>query len=423
MIGPGTKLDRYELREPIGSGGMSAVYRAYDPVLEREIAVKILPPELARDGTLRHRFHEEARALGRVDHPNLVKVYAVGQEGPVSFYAMELVKGLPLSRVIAAKGPFTPHETLAVFCQFLDGLGAIHHAGIIHRDIKPSNIMLDTAGRVVLMDFGLARRAERQTFTAAGSVLGTPEYMAPEQARGQRADPRSDLYSAGIVLYEMLAGQPPFKGPDSISVMRQHVEAPVPPLGEIAERVPLELQRVVGKLLAKRPDARYPHVEAVAAELRALQPAGHKPAQVAKDLHDAVAAIKMKPTRAMRQVRPPVAKVRRRSKATGRAVAAGKTRHWGVWVASAVAVMALLVAVLALLRPWGPRRPAPGWGRGVPWTVSLRDGTSFVGKIVGDESGPGGEVVYVFRLRNGEQRKIPVSQMRLWQNTKGGDTP
>ncbi len=230
MIAPGEKLSRYHLREPLGSGGMSCVYRAYDPVLDREVAIKILPAELARDPVLRERFHEEARALGGVEQPNLIRIFAVGQEGPVSYYAMELITGMSLKEVLAASGRLTVAEAFAVMGQVLRALEAVHRAGIVHRDLKPGNVMLAASGRVVLMDFGLARRAERQDLTMAGAVLGTPEYMSPEQARGEKADERSDLYSIGVMLYEMLAGRPPFGGKDTIAILRQHVQAPVPPL-------------------------------------------------------------------------------------------------------------------------------------------------------------------------------------------------
>ena len=417
MLGPGTTLGRYELRELIGSGGMSAVYRAYDPVLEREIAVKILPAELARDETLRRRFQEEARALGRVDHPNLVKVYAVDREGPVSFYAMELINGLSLSQVIATKERLSPCEAVAVFCQFLDGLWAIHQAGIVHRDIKPGNVMLDASGRVILMDFGLARRSERGTFTLGGAVLGTPEYMSPEQASGDQTDPRSDLYSAGIVLYEMLVGCPPFQGKDSVSVMRQHVEAPVPPLHGPGRNIPSELQRIVGKLLEKQPEARYPHVASLVAEVRELLPPEYKPVRAVQEMLAAVAAARTKPTRGVSSVPRAATGPRKGVAPPTRA----KGRSWLPWVASVIAAVALLVAVAAWLRPfWGPQRK-PAWGKGVPWSVTLRGGEAFVGKFVKINGVAGGEMVFVFRLRNGEVREIPADQMKSWRNEKGGD--
>ena len=252
MIGPGQKLGRYELREALGAGGMSCVYRAYDPALDREVAIKILPAELARDGTLRERFHEEARALGAVEHPNLIRIFAVGQEGLVSFYSMELITGTSLRKALCASGRLTVDEALAVMGQALNALAAVHHAGIVHRDLKPGNIMLDATGRVVLMDFGLARRAERQSLTASGTVLGTPEYMSPEQARGEKADERSDLYSVGIILYESLAGKPPFAGKDTMAILRQHVQAAAPALRDLAADVPPELERIIARLLAKR---------------------------------------------------------------------------------------------------------------------------------------------------------------------------
>jgi len=418
VIGPGSQLGRYRLIEPIGTGGMAAVYRAHDPMLEREVAIKILSAALARDRSFRRRFQEEARALGRVEHPNLVRIYAVGREGPVSYYAMELIDGLPLSEILGARGRFSTSETLAVFNQFLQGLEAVHRAGIIHRDIKPANIMLDRSGRVVLMDFGLARRLDRRTLTVAGSVLGTPEYMSPEQACGDKADERSDLYAAGVVLYEMLSGRPPFYGQDTISILRRHVEAPVPPITENVPDLSAPLVRIVERLLEKKPAARYALVSELRADLTAVVRAGPEQERLVQDLVNSVAGLISRPTR-LAVVPPP------------QPVAAHELpRRPGAWRwrwrltvgATIVAVLALLIAMAAFLR--GPSAPRPQAPQVEPtpdiWQeVLLRNGETFTAKFVCTRPGPDGRMMFVFVLPDGRTEEIPASELR--EMAKGGD--
>jgi serine/threonine-protein kinase len=430
VIAPGEKLSRYHLREPLGSGGMSCVYRAYDPVLDREVAIKILPAELARDPVLRERFHEEARALGGVEHPSLIRIFAVGQEGPVSYYSMELITGLSLKEVLAAAGRLTLAEAFAVLGQVLRALEAVHRAGIVHRDVKPGNIMLDSSGRVVLMDFGLARRAERQDLTAAGAVLGTPEYMSPEQARGEKADERSDLYSIGVVLYEMLAGRPPFGGKDTIEILRQHVQAPVPPLLAAAPGTPPELGRIIERLLAKKPSERYPSVAELLADLGKLAPEGLQPDRVVQELLARVERAVSRPTRT----------------SAGRSAALrwespSATRGQRIWtwialITAAVAVTALTVALIALLTarpkpagtalpervtgPVGATTPMPSGG--TMWVVTTRDQKQFEGEFVTLAAGPANETAWVFHLPDGTYEWVQTSKIRL-MTQKGVEAP
>lgn len=430
MIAPGEKLSRYHLREPLGSGGMSCVYRAYDPVLDREVAIKILPAELARDPVLRERFHEEARALGGVEQPNLIRIFAVGQEGPISYYAMELIAGMSLKEVLAASGRLTVAETFAVMGQVLRALEAVHRAGIVHRDLKPGNIMLAASGRVVLMDFGLARRAERQDLTVAGAVLGTPEYMSPEQARGEKADERSDLYSIGVMLYEMLAGHPPFGGKDTIAILRQHVQAPVPPLPGAAPGTPPGLDRIIARLLAKKPSERYPHVADLLADFGKLAPEGLQPDRDVQALLARVAQAVSRPTRTS---------AGRSGALRWESPAATRGQRIWTWIAlgtAAVAVAALIVALIALLAtpprppqtalssraaaPAGTAAPAPS--AGTLWLVTTRDQKQFEGEFVTLAAGPGNETVWVFHLPDGTYEWVPTSNIRM-MTQKGGEAP
>ena len=424
MIAPGEKLGRYLLKEPLGSGGMSCVYKAHDPVLDRDVAVKILPPELGRDETLRQRFQEEARALGRVQHPNLVRIYAVGQEGLTSYYAMELIGGVSLQKAISALGRMSIEEAVAVVLQVCGGLQAVHESGIVHRDVKPSNIMLDASGRAVLMDFGLARREERQTFTAAGGVLGTPEYMSPEQARGDKADLRSDLYSLGVVLFELLGGRPPFYGKDTISILRRHVETPPPPLESVAPDVPQAIRDIISRLLAKSPDERYPHVEELAHELSRFAPAGTTPERTVRALLARVAQKVSDPTRTFE-----VETASREGDAASERVARGGRERFRTWltaVSAVVAVLALAVTLFAVVhfrnRPdsaaLAPGVEAPAAdGR---FEVFLTNGNVFEGEFISVREGAEGRMLWSFRLPDGQTTIIPDLEVRRMEK-RGGD--
>jgi len=430
VIAPGENLGRYHLREPLGVGGMSCVYRAYDPVLDREVALKLLPAELSRDAVLRERFHEEARSLGAVEHPNLIRIFSIGQEGAVSYYSMELISGRSLKEALAASGRLTAAEALAVMDQVLGALEAVHRAGIVHRDLKPGNVMLDSSGRAVLMDFGLARRAERQDLTAAGAVLGTPEYMSPEQARGEKADERSDLYSIGAMLYEMLAGHPPFGGKDTIAILRQHVQAPVPPLRGAAPATPPELERIIARLLAKRRSERYAHVAELRADLGKLAAAGRPADRAVQELLARAAQAVSRPTRT---AAGPGGGLRWESPTTTRRQ---RFRTWVAVTTAAVAVAALIVAIMAFFtaRPKPVQAAAPERGpvrgggamappsAGTLWRVTLRDGQQFEGEFVTLAAGPGNETVWVFQLPDGTRQWVPTSKIRM-MTQKGGEAP
>ena len=263
----GKKLGVYEIREPLGRGGMGAVFKAYDPTLDRFVAVKVLPAQMAKDTSFVARFQHEARALAKLRHPHLMHIYAVGEAEGLYYFAMELVEGASLSDVIRKKGALPANTAVHILSQVMSGLYKAHEIGMVHRDIKPGNILIDRDGRTVLMDFGLAKEAYQQKLTMDGTIVGTPEYMSPEQAQGEAADARSDIYALGVVLYEMLAGSVPFSGSTAFAVLRQQVEAEPASLREKAPGAPVELEAIVNKALAKQPEDRYQDLIDFAASL------------------------------------------------------------------------------------------------------------------------------------------------------------
>jgi len=254
----GERLGEFEIVELLGRGGMGAVYKARQPSLDRFVAIKVLPRAFSRDATFIERFAREARDAAAVIHPHIIQVYAVGQDRGFQFIAMELVDGESLADVLRREGPLSPERALAVMKQVAAALGVAHEAGIVHRDIKPSNILLTSRGLAKVADFGLAKRpGVDASVTMTGATLGTPLYFPPEIARGQQADPRSDLYSLGAAFYHLLAGRPPFEGGSAAELALKHAETRVPSLGDIAPGVPPDLCRVIHRLLRKNARERY----------------------------------------------------------------------------------------------------------------------------------------------------------------------
>lgn len=259
--------DRYELGEPLGRGGMAEVLEGRDLRLGRRVAVKILRPDLAKDPAFQSRFRREAQSAASLNHPNIVAVYDTGedilgdgdQSIVVPYIVMEFVDGQTLRQLLASGRRLLPERALEITAGVLAALDYSHRHGIVHRDIKPANVMLTRTGDVKVMDFGIARALAdaSATMTAASAVMGTAQYLSPEQARGEVVDARSDLYSTGCLLYELLTGRPPFTGDSPVSVAYQHVsEQPLAP-SQIDPAVPPALDAVVLKSLAKRPDDRY----------------------------------------------------------------------------------------------------------------------------------------------------------------------
>ena len=257
---------RYRVDELIGHGGMAKVYRGYDLTLGREVAIKVLDPELARDTAFRNRFRLEAQAASRMSHPSIVRVFdagdpstsEIGSDEP-PYIVMELVKGTLLKDIISA-GPVAVADAVRYVDGILEALDYSHRAGVVHRDIKPGNVMVTDKGQVKVMDFGIARAVSDSSSTVAETtqIIGTAAYFSPEQAKGEPVDARADLYSTGVVLYELLTGRQPFRGESPVAVAYQHVsETPVPPT-EVNEEAPRTLDPIVLRALAKDPYQRYP---------------------------------------------------------------------------------------------------------------------------------------------------------------------
>ena len=268
----GHTISHYKITAKLGEGGMGVVYKAEDTKLDRPVALKFLAPHLLRDEEARKRFEREAKAAARLDHPNICTVYEIDEAEGRTFIVMAFLEGRPLSEKIK-EGPLKLSEALSVAIQTADGLEAAHEKGITHRDIKPDNLMLMTGSRwlVKVMDFGLAQLAGGSKFTREGTTLGTMTYMSPEQAAGAETDNRTDIWSLGVVLYEMVAGQPPFRGDyDQVVVYSLMNETPEP-LTAVRTGVPKELERVVNKCLAKEPGERYQRVDELLVDLRGLQ--------------------------------------------------------------------------------------------------------------------------------------------------------
>ena len=263
--------DRYELQQRIGRGGMADVFLARDLLLDRPVAIKVLFPEFAVDPNFVERFRREAQSAANLNHPNIVGVYDWGQYANTYFMAMEYVQGRTLADILRANGHVNSQQAAEIGSEIAAALGFAHRNGVVHRDIKPANILIGANGQVKVADFGIARAMNAPTesnLTQAGSVMGTATYFSPEQAQGANPDPRSDLYSLGIVLYEMVAGRPPFSGENPVSIAYKQVHEQPQPLNQLVADVPKPFEAIVAKLLAKKPEIRYPTAEAVRDDLR-----------------------------------------------------------------------------------------------------------------------------------------------------------
>jgi serine/threonine protein kinase len=296
---------QYELDAEIGRGGMSVVYRARDIRLNRPVAVKVLPPELAYDPAIRLRFTREAQTSAQLSHSNIVPIYDVGERDGIAYFVMAIITGGNLGEVLAREPRLPIDEVRRILCEISDALAHAHQHGVIHRDIKPDNILLDRhSGRAMVTDFGIARAVEAGTrLTITGIAVGTPTYMSPEQATGDKeVDGRSDIYSLGVVAYQMLTGRVPFTGGNSMALLLKHVSERPRPIADLRPDAPRSLREAVERALSKEPEERWPTASALrdAISSNQLQPwAAPVPA----------------PSSAAQRQDPPPAEVRRRERA------------------------------------------------------------------------------------------------------------
>ncbi|WP_447587271.1 Stk1 family PASTA domain-containing Ser/Thr kinase [Microbacterium lacticum] len=366
--------DRYEVGELIGRGGMASVYRGRDLTLGREVAIKILESDLAADATFRTRFRLEAQAASRMSHPTIVRVYDAGEDvetdadgttRAVPYIVMELVSGQTLKEIIAA-GPVSIDDAIHYTDGILEALEYSHRAGVVHRDIKPGNVMVTSAGQVKVMDFGIARAVSDSSSTVAETtqILGTAAYFSPEQAKGEPVDSRADVYSAGVVLYELLTGRPPFRGESPVAVAYQHVsETPVAP-SEIVDTVPRSLDAVVLRALAKDPYQRYQDAGSFRAALDATRdgrtPSRKQVGALTSELYGANPRQAAETARSLRQLS---------TDTTMRRTQAGPPAAW-IWAGIAV-IAVVLISVLFWVLNNRPGTTVPDNARVVPDVVTM----------------------------------------------------
>ena len=294
-ITPGSRLGQYEIVSLIGGGGMGLVYKAQDTRLKRLVALKLLPPELTRDKTAKERFFQEAQAASALDHPNICTIHEIDETPDGQLYlVMAYYEGETLKEKIE-HGPLPFTDAIDAAVQVGQGLAKAHEAGITHRDIKPANLMLTVDGTVKILDFGLAKLAGAEGITQTGTALGTVAYMSPEQLRGQEVDQRSDIWSLGVVTYEMVAGQRPFKGEQLQAVSVGILQSQPAPLTGSRTGVPLELERVVDRALAKAVADRYQTVADLLSELRMVKRALDSGATAAAGAEKSVPSIAVLP--------------------------------------------------------------------------------------------------------------------------------
>ncbi|HBI60808.1 MAG TPA: Stk1 family PASTA domain-containing Ser/Thr kinase [Lachnospiraceae bacterium] len=267
MISPGMLLsERYEIIDKVGSGGMADVYNAKDTRLNRNVAIKVLKQEYSNDAKFVSKFRVEAQSVAGLSHPNIVNVYDVGEDDTLYYIVMELVEGITLKRFIEKKGRLEINEAIGIGIQIAQGIEEAHKNNIIHRDIKPQNIIISKEGKVKVTDFGIAKAATSNTITS--NAMGSVHYISPEQARGGYSDEKSDIYSLGVTLYEMLLGKVPFEGESTVTVAFAHVHEEAVPLEEVDPSIPRSLSRIVQKCMQKKPDMRYESAGALIMDLR-----------------------------------------------------------------------------------------------------------------------------------------------------------
>ena len=258
MITKGQKInDRYEIIRSIGEGGMANVYLARDIILERNVAIKILRGDLAGDEKFVRRFQREALSASSLSHPNIVEMYDVGEDNGTYYIVMEYVEGMTLKQLIKKRGSLSLSEAIDIMLQITDGIKEAHDSYIIHRDLKPQNILIKENGEVKITDFGIAMALNSTQLTQTNSVIGSVHYLPPEQASGKGATIKSDIYSMGILFYELLTGKLPFKGDNAVEIALKHMKNDIPSVREINDSIPQSVENIILKATAKNPKNRY----------------------------------------------------------------------------------------------------------------------------------------------------------------------
>jgi serine/threonine-protein kinase len=264
---------KYQITRMVGKGGMGAVFLAQDLTLDREVAIKVLPPDISQDPKVIQRFQQEAKTAAKLDHTNIIPIYRVESEGGLNYFVMKYIAGTSLEDVLEQKQPLSAEYIQRVLWEAACALGHAHQRGIVHRDVKPANIMFDHDGRVMLTDFGISKALQAASgFTGTGMIIGTPHYMAPEQAKGQQVDGRADQYSLGVVGYRMITAQLPFSGDSVHTILYKHIFEPAPRTSSIRHDLPPHLSESISRALAKEPEQRYPTMEDFATAVWPEQP-------------------------------------------------------------------------------------------------------------------------------------------------------
>ena len=269
---------KYKIERMVGKGGMGAVFLAQDLTLDREVAIKVLPPDISQDPKVIQRFQQEAKTAAKLDHTNIIPIYRVESEGGLNYFVMKYIAGTSLEDVLERKEPLSSEYIQRVLWEAACALGHAHQRGIVHRDVKPANIMFDHDGRVMLTDFGISKALQAASgFTGTGMIIGTPHYMAPEQAKGQQVDGRADQYSMGVVGYRMITGQLPFGGDSVHTILYKHIFEPAPRTSSIRADMPPHLSEAISRALAKEVDQRYATMEEFATAVWPEQPVSATP--------------------------------------------------------------------------------------------------------------------------------------------------
>jgi serine/threonine-protein kinase len=332
------KIGRYEIKAELGRGGMATVYRAYDPQFEREVAIKVLPPEMLHDPRFRARFKREAKTIAMLEHPAIVPVYDFGEEEGQLYFVMRYMPGGSLSDLLK-KGPLSVEEAARIMDRLVPALDEAHSKGIIHRDMKPGNILFDRLGDPYISDFGIAKLSESQTNVTGSAILGTPAYMSPEQAQGEAIDGRSDIYSLGVILFEMLSGKAPYEADTPMGVVVKHITEPVPHILDVNPNLPPPIETIIEKAMAKNKGERFTTAIEMSSALNT--------ATLNKTLD-----LKSSPTRRITPAQTVIAKRSKlpesREQATFLAASARPHKKKWLWIGLGMAVLLLVTSVFSL---------------------------------------------------------------------------